>query len=224
MAILFGAAAHERREGRLVSFNSAFLVQPDGSLGGRYDKIRLIPFAEYTPPHLPRTALADPGPEFSAGRDATIFRLNGVRFGVLTCYEAVFPDLAVGLARRGAQLLINLSDDVWFGTTPASSQHFSLVTLRAVETRLPLLRAANVGISAFVEPSGRIRWETSPFEVGVKIADVRLASGGLTFYARHGDVFAAACLLVSFCSLLLAVRTNQHRLVVYTATARTGGF
>jgi apolipoprotein N-acyltransferase len=125
-----------------------------------------------------------------------VFTLPQGRFGVLICYEGIFPRLSRQLVARGADFLVNITNDAWFGKTSAPHQHLAMVTLRAVENRVPVVRAANTGISAVVDVDGRVRWQTGLFET-VARADTVEWTHIRTLYTRHGDVFVALCGLAS---------------------------
>jgi apolipoprotein N-acyltransferase len=115
---------------------------------------------------------------------------------VLICYEGIFPGLSRELVERGADFLVNITNDAWFGNTSAPHQHLAMVTLRAVENRVPIVRAANTGISAIVDVDGRIRWQTDLFTATAR-ADTVSWVGVRTLYTRYGDVFTALCGLAS---------------------------
>jgi apolipoprotein N-acyltransferase len=121
---------------------------------------------------------------------------------VLICFEAVFPDLVRHFVRDGAQFLVNITNDAWFGDSPASYQHLSMVVFRAVENRLPVVRAANTGISAVIDATGRLSQQTDLFVQTWMKARITPAGGGAaTFYTRWGDLFAYGCMLVTAVSL-----------------------
>ncbi len=153
-----------------VHYNSAFLLDEAGKLAYQYDKRRLVPFGEY----LPRgskllglsQALVREVSRFSPGRPMQQpAQIGHERFGFLICYESIFPDLSRQAVLSGARFLVNITNDLWFGDTPAPRQHLQMAAVRAVELRKPLLRAANSGISAHVDSYGRIRERLELFEV-----------------------------------------------------------
>jgi apolipoprotein N-acyltransferase len=127
----------------------------------------------------------------------------GQRVGILICYEAIFPTLARRLVNRGAGLLVNITNDAWFGPTAAPYQHLAMTTLRAVENRVPILRAANTGISAVIRPDGEIAHATELFEPAYHVADLVWPEVA-TVYTRFGDVFAVICVVCSSALLLAA--------------------
>jgi apolipoprotein N-acyltransferase len=213
--IFFGASARDLAEERGQGarfYNSAYLVHPDGRVGGRYDKIHLVPFGEYVPfrrwlPFLSRVATGIAGGDFTPGRTAEILGMNGHGFGALICYEAIFPALSRALARQGAEFLVNITNDAWFGRSGAPGQHLQMAIFRAVENRLGVARAANTGISALIQPTGEITVRTGLFEAVQRRGPLspRVAE---TFYTRHGDVFAWICAGVAALALL-AVRRRR---------------
>jgi apolipoprotein N-acyltransferase len=202
--LLFGSPTYARDSGQDVMYNSAFLVGPDMTVLGRYDKIHLVPFGEYIP--LRRLLffldklVAGIG-DFRSGEAYTVMAIPQGRFAVLICFEGIFPDLVRLFVRHGAQFLVNITNDAWFGYSPASYQHLSMVVFRAVENRLPIVRAANTGISAVIDPTGRLSQQTDLFVRTWIKARITPAEGGTTFYTRWGDLFAYGCILVTAVSL-----------------------
>jgi apolipoprotein N-acyltransferase len=187
-------------------FDSAFVVAESGELLDRYDKTHLVPFGEYLPFQellgvffraLAR-GIADtsvtPGAEPRA-LEIAVPGVGGLRAGVPICYELLFPDLVRRFAVDGAQLLLAITNDAWYGRTGAPYQFLAMTALRAAETGLWTARAANTGVSAFIDARGRVHAQTGIFERALLVAEVPLASGAgeMTFYARRGDLFAAGC-------------------------------
>ncbi len=175
------------------------LLDPRGREIGTYDKIQLVPFGEYVPlgPLLffvdkVVTAVGRIG----AGTEATVLRTPAGGFGTLICYESVFPALTRRFAAGGADFLVNVTNDAWYGRSSAPYQTLAQATLRAIENRMPMVRAANTGISAIIEPDGRVRWQSALFETTWH-ADTVAWPGVETFYTRWGDVFVYACVLAS---------------------------
>jgi apolipoprotein N-acyltransferase len=198
--LLFGSPAYRQDpRGRLEELNRAYLVSPAGRELGTYDKMQLVPFGEYVPfatvlffvdriVHAVGT--------IAPGIVPTVFTVPGARFGVLICYEGIFPALSRRFVADGADVLVNVTNDAWYGRTSAPHQHLAQATLRAVENRVPLVRAANTGISAVVDPDGRVRWASPLFEPVWHVDEVAWP-GMRTFYTRFGDVFAWGCALAS---------------------------
>jgi apolipoprotein N-acyltransferase len=171
-----------------------------------YDKRRLVPFAEYAPvdgvPGLGWRFDAPGG--YTPGAEAVVFS-RPAPFGVLICYEAIYPRLSRDLVRAGAQFLVNISNDAWFGTSAGLEQHFAASVFRAVETRRALARGTNTGITALVGPSGKVMARFPTSQRGAWLVEVPLRHG-TTPYARLGDVFAWACAALTVLLLLGARR------------------
>ncbi len=202
-ALLFGSPAYLRDPGGMRYLNSAFLLSPDAQLLGRSDKIHLVPFGEYVPlgSFLPfvNKLVAGIG-DYSPG-EINPLPLKGHQLGVLVCYEVIFPELARESVRQGSDLLINITNDAWFGKSSAPWQHLAMARFRAVENRVWLARAANTGISAFIAPSGRIVEQSQLFEKTFLVGKVGLgARPGL--YSHMGDLIPGAFLLISLIWLL----------------------
>lgn len=178
--------------------NSAFLLTAEG-LRAKYDKIRLVPFGEYDP-LLGAAGAVRPWAEFiselAAGDARTVFPLPAAPFGTVICYEGVFPELVREFVAGGARFMVNITNDAWFGRTSGPWQHVAMLPLRAVENRVAIARAANTGISAFVEPTGRVVRTLALFERGV-LEGALPPRTRVTFYTRFGDWFAYTCLGLS---------------------------
>jgi apolipoprotein N-acyltransferase len=177
--------------GTIRTLNSALLVEPDGSVSGKYDKIHLVPFGEVIPfesvfPILRRVDFGEA--DFSPGTRRTVFLTDDMRFSVLICFEAIFPRLARQFVADGAELLVNVTNDVWYGRTSMPFQHASMALMRSIENRRSLARSANSGISLVADPFGRVVASLGIFERGVLVHEVPLVSEE-SFYSRHGDVF-----------------------------------
>lgn len=197
--LLFGSPAYQYQGRKVRYFNSAFLISPQGEILGRYDKIHLVPFGEYIPLRwiLPFIDKWVEGiGNFSSGEEETILALPSAKLGVLICYEIIFPALVRKFAKKGADFLVTITNDAWFGRTSAPYQHLSMVTFRAVENRTGIARAANTGITAFIEPTGRISRATKIFTRGALVGEVKLKVKR-TFYTQFGDLFAWLCGLAS---------------------------
>ncbi|WP_305043045.1 apolipoprotein N-acyltransferase [Geoalkalibacter sp.] len=206
--LLFGSPAYEVVNRQYQYLNSAFLLGTDGEILGRSDKVHLVPFGEYVPlkPFLPFVDKLVVGiGDFSAGTISPL-PMNGARLGVLVCYEAIFPELARDYVRQGSDLLVNITNDAWFGRSSAPYQHLAMSRFRAVENRIWLARAANTGISAFVTPSGRILEATPIFEQAVVHAEVGLGAGE-SLYLRIGDTLPTLFLGLS---IFWLVRTRRR--------------
>jgi apolipoprotein N-acyltransferase len=136
------------------------------------------------------------GSGFDAGEDATLLPVGGHLISVAICYEIVYPDLVRRFVRGGSELLTTITNDAWFGTTSAPYQHFAMASMRAIEEGRYLVRSANTGISGIVDPYGRILAQTEIFRPAVVVGTVRLLKVS-TIYARIGDVFAYASVVIT---------------------------
>jgi apolipoprotein N-acyltransferase len=185
-------------------FNSAALVSPQGEWVGRYDKVHLVPFGEYLPfPQVFAFAggLTKEVGEFQRGASRTPLDAGGERLGMLICYESIFPDQVRQLALQGAQVLVNISNDGWYGDSGAWKQHLQQTQMRAIENGRWLLAGTNTGMTASIDPYGRIVAAT-PRKVRTALAAPYALSPGTTFYTRHGDWFAYLCAIISASALL----------------------
>lgn len=187
-------------------YNSAFLLSPKGGITYQYNKVHLVPFGEVIPlkrqfPFLARFVERMGGGGFKAGEELTIFDIEGKRFGILICYEGIFDNLVRKFVKRGADFMINITNDAWYEKTSAPYQHFSFSIFRAIENRVPIVRAANTGVSGFIDSQGRIRKDLDIFLEGTLIDEISLKEKE-TFYTRFGNLFAYLCLGLS--GLLLA--------------------
>ena len=189
---LFGTVAYSERHQPL---NSAVLLAPDGDLVSRYDKMFLVPFGEFVPPLFSWVnRVTKEAGDFAPGSRVVVFPVGTHGLGTFICYESAFPHLVRQFAEAGADVLANISNDGYFGTSAARWQHLKLVRMRAAENRRWILRATNDGITATVDPAGRVLRTLPPF----KEQTLRTEFGYVkdtTFYTRHGDWFAWSCLL-----------------------------
>jgi len=198
--------------------NSALLFSPDGKFVERYDKIRLVPFGEYIPwrEMLPFLQAFTPiGRELTPGDKEVLFALPDrdgevLHFGALICYEDVFPDLTASFRRKGADFLVNLTDEGWYTVAGELGQHLAMAVFRAVETRTTVVRAANTGISCFIGPTGEIYAGPPRQQEGSQAAPVRLCDT-VTPYVRSGDAVGVSCLMLSIIlpGVLLALRRRD---------------
>jgi apolipoprotein N-acyltransferase len=193
-------------------YNSVFLISSGGGIQSFYHKIYLLPFAEYLPygerwPWPKR--LAKHVGNFLPGQEYTIFELQGIKFGVVVCWESIFPDLVRQFVARGAEFIVNVTNEAWFGDSAAPYQFLMMNVFRAIENRVALARATNTGISCAIDPQGRIMDM-------VTVDGKRLfVEGFLTktlpqgksssFYTRYGEVFAYGNIIISFLLLLLTL-------------------
>ena len=214
--------------------NSAYLLGIDGTILGRYDKHHLVPFGEYIPLKSSLLFFLDklvegigdfePGPGSktlsfspkSLRHDKTSSSPRSVKFGVAICYEVIFPDLVRQFAANGAEFLVTITNDGWFGPSSAPAQHFAMVVFRSIENHLAFARAANTGISGFVDPFGQITQATPLFTELALHATIPIKYSR-TFYSYYGDVFAYACVII--CALLCLFgyfRTKEPALTIIT--------
>jgi apolipoprotein N-acyltransferase len=203
---LIGSPSVQKSGDTIELYNSAWLVDARGRVLAKYDKAHLVPFGEYTPfkkwlPFLGKI-VAQVG-DFVPGPKGRTIDWDGRKLGVQICYEAIFPYLSRAQVRNGADLLLNITNDAWYGKTSGPYQHFSMVVFRAVENRRALLRAANTGISGFVDPAGRILTTTALFEEAAVTESLPLLDQ-MTLYTRSGDLFAKACLFITVAGIITA--------------------
>ena len=199
---------------RLVDrkYNSMYLFSPAGEITGQYRKIALVPFGESEPlqgiVRWPEAIAAAMGTHLPGDRH-TVFTLGSVPFSTVICWEIVFPDLVRRFVLSGARFIVNASNEAWFAGSAMPDQMLAMSTFRAAENRIAIARSANLGISAIIDPYGRI---TARFNGsgpggravdGVLVGEIPLAASG-TFYTRHGDVFAFVCIGASLVLLLAA--------------------
>jgi apolipoprotein N-acyltransferase len=193
-------------------FNSALMVGPDGEKIGRYDKIHLVPFGEYIPFQNLLTfarKLTGRVSKFSRGTEHKTFLWNGHRYGIFICYESVFADEVREFARNGAEVLINISDDGWYGDTSAPWQHLNMVRMRAIENRRWILRDTNNGITAAIDPDGRVRQSIPRHQMDALPAQFGFRDD-VTFYSAHGDVFAWVCAILGLTVLVWSSKIGRH--------------
>lgn len=221
MGIEFGSD----REGPSAYYDSAFVVDSEGRLRDRYDKVQLVPFGEFVPlrdllgrffASLARGLSPD---DVTAGRGVramtipgTVERPEPIRVGVPICYELIFPDLVRRFAADGAGILLAVTNDAWYGRTGAPHQFLAMTAVRSAETGRYTVRAANTGVSAIIDARGRVLERSRLFEEAVLVADVPVFGNGVasaggaanepaTFYVRHGDFFAFGCMLLALTGL-----------------------
>ena len=213
--------------------NSALLFSGDGRVVDKYDKIHLVPFGEYVPfkkvlsfvEKFARSPIGD----FSAGKKCTVFKffverrsgddsqawklLKKVKFSCLICFEDIFPGLTRQFVKNGAVFLVNITNDAWFGRSSAPYQHAQCSVFRAVENRVNVIRAANTGLSCFIDQKGRIADKVESggkdlFIDGYRVRDITLTQTR-TFYTAYGDVFVYVCII--YVLLCIAVVRYPHR-------------
>jgi apolipoprotein N-acyltransferase len=203
-AIGFPPAMHGGGESSQI-FNSAALVSPQGEWVGRYDKVHLVPFGEYLPfPQVFAFAggLTKEVGEFQHGSSHTPLDAGGERFGTFICYESIFPDEVRQGPLQGAQVLLNISNDGWYGDSGAWAQHLQQTRMRAIENYRWLLSGTNTGKTASIDPYGRVVAST-PRKVRTSLEAPFGLIAGTTFYTVHGDWFAFGCAIISAGAVLV---------------------
>jgi apolipoprotein N-acyltransferase len=190
-------------------FNSAALVSPPYKLGGLYRKSILLAFGEYVPlgPFGPLIQNIVPTiADFGRGKGPEVFELSGAKLAPQICYEGIFPEHSRGGVRLGADFLLNITNDSWFGAGTEPWLHLLLTAFRSIELRRPLVRSTNTGVSTVVDVTGEMRWSTRLFESGYLEATLKLPGKGQkapeTFYLWHGEIFAQLC--AAFAAFLAA--------------------
>lgn len=212
--ILFGSDQIDRSGPVIQLYNSAFLLTPDGEIGAVYRKMHLVPFGEYIPfkrwlyfvsPLVERLA------EFAPGTSMVMLPVGSHRVNTAICYEVVYPSLIRSAVLGGSQLLTTITNDAWYGYSSAPYQHFALAAMRAIEQGRYLARAANTGISGFVDPYGRVVQQSAIFEQVGLVGEVRVLTGR-TIYAQIGDAVAYASMALTLIALVAGrrVRGSMH--------------
>lgn len=208
--LLFGSPTYEVLPGRVVHLrNSAFLVSSDGAATAEYHKFHLVPFGEYVPLKSVLffvDKMVQAIGDFQAGREYTVMNIpvpgrQDVKVSTVICYEIIFPDLVRRFVDKGATVITTITNDAWFGRTAAPYQHFSMAVFRAVENRVPVARAANTGISGFIDAKGRVL-QTSNIFVEADLMQALAPGTVRTFYTCYGDMFSYLCVI--FTLILLA--------------------
>lgn len=217
----------------LLAYNSAWFIDRKNGLSPNvYNKIQLVPFGEHVPyfdaiPYF-QEMIVQVG-SFEEGKESTIFTCEGVRFGAMICFESSFAYLARRLVRHGAQFLVVITNDAWFGRSSGPYQHDSLAQFRAVENRRYVVRCANTGISRIITPTGQTVVRLPLYARDSFVSTIR-AQDGLTFYARYGDIFVVLCVMLVAGAAGWAVRsgfryapprTIQHQAATSVSPSRT---
>ncbi|MCK5541655.1 MAG: apolipoprotein N-acyltransferase [Desulfobacterales bacterium] len=208
---LIGSPAFKKSKTKMEYYNRAYLLNRFSIETGKYDKIHLVPFGEYVPLGKYLSFLgkltAQSG-DFTQGEyDTQPLQFGAGNAGILICYEIIFPALSKNFVQKGADILITITNDAWFGNSSAAEQHFSTAVFRAIENRRSLARAANTGISGFVDPNGRVS-EKSEIFVGASLVHDLPILKIKTFYTIFGDVFAI------FCSIAIIICFVVNRILI----------
>ncbi len=193
-------------------YNSAFYLDQTGKVAQRYDKAHLLPFAEYFPLRTIEILRRqfERVRTFTPGDGTTLLETPHGRVAVAICFEAIYPEIIREQMNRGAELLVNLSNDAWLGAGPGPAQHLSMVVLRAIENRTWVVRSTTTGVSAVIDPHGTVRAATTPDAEEILAATV-VASSGSSPYRRLGDAFAYLCLALSLGSAVWLSRAPTRR-------------
>jgi apolipoprotein N-acyltransferase len=209
--LLFGSVqVQEHSRGKTLLTNSAVLLNREGKNIYEYDKIHLVPFGEYVPLRsvlfFIDKLVAGIG-DYVPGEEYARAETNFGSFGTMICYEIIFPGLVRKFFTDGGDFIITITNDAWFGKTAGPYQHFSMAVFRAIENRKPVIRAANTGISGFIDSSGRVLSETPLFQRLVLSGQVK-TDRTMTFYTKYGDLFSYLCIVIS---IVLCLNINIWR-------------
>lgn len=211
--LIFGSPAYSYFNKTMHLYNSAYSISSEGEITGRYDKMHLVPFGEYVP--LKKILffvdkLVPAAGDFSAGEEIVLLNAGEYKVGMSICYEIIFPSLVRKFAKQGADILVTITNDAWFGKTSAPYQHFAMAAFRAVENRRALLRAANTGITGYVDQTGRVIAKTDIFTTDWLNGTIRVSSE-MSFYTKYGDVFCwLMCLWVVLLLIVGYLRTVEQ--------------
>jgi apolipoprotein N-acyltransferase len=223
--VLFGTTEFvgEYREGEFYGdFYNVAVYYNIGKKQGVYRKIHLVPFGEWFPykklfPWVARILEEAGAGDFRPGTEYSVFKCDGLKFSALVCYEDVFGNLAREFVRKGSRLLVNVTNDAWTNSPKFEQQHFSISVFRSIENRVSLARCANGGVTACVDPYGRVIGRLPIFTADLLVCDVPVSEDGqLTFYSRHGDllpwlIIAAVFALVSFSAVKKLIDTMRNK-------------
>jgi apolipoprotein N-acyltransferase len=186
-------------ESKRMYYNSADFIAADGAFSGRYDKMHLVPFGEYTPYKkfffFAGSLLQDVG-FLEPGHQRIVFPTSGHTYGTFICYESIFGDEIRQFENLGADVLVNISDDGWYGDTSAAWEHLNMVRMRAIENHRWILRATNTGVTSSIDPYGRVV-VSAPRHILTSLRVGFNYEHDVTFYAAHGDLFAYLCALLT---------------------------
>jgi len=224
--IIIGALTFEPGKSDRRPYNSALMFDENGTRVGLFDKVFLLAFGEYIPfadtfPWIQKIIPKAAG-QFRRGDHATTFPLkigdNQFRLGPMICYEDILTDFSRQLGALHPHLLVNLTNDAWYGATSEPWEHLALSVYRAVELRTEMVRAVNTGVSAFIDATGKVTAKTyavdpkvTPKGVDGIVSEVALIEGGHTFFARFGNVFAYLCLLLTLLAWQVWPRWRKTR-------------
>ena len=200
VSVLFNSAEPDRENNKY--FNSAVMIDPSGQEVVEYDKIYLLPFGEAVPAPLESLVPGFVG-NFSYGRNYNLVPLGGdTKAGIMICFESHFGQLSREYVLRGADAIIEMTNDGYLGPTPVLRQHLANAVFRAIETNRPVLRVTNVGITAYINERGEVMDATRAYTEDTRIWTVEKSDGSQTFYVRYGDWFAWLCSAITIFLLI----------------------
>ncbi len=209
--VLFNAAEPSENNGY---YNSAVLVNEEGKKIAQYDKMNLVPFGEYVPLPEPLASLVPSMVgNFEIGKEYDIVPLGEAKAGIMICFESHFPTLSRQFALRGADVIVEMTNDGFLGNTPILRQHLANAVFRAVETNRPVLRVTNVGITAYINERGEVLEPSQPYTEETRVWAVSKSDGSRTIYVKYGDWFAWLCSLVSLALLLVGFWKKKFVLI-----------
>jgi apolipoprotein N-acyltransferase len=220
--LIFGTLTISSDPAEKYPYNTALMIEPDGRITGRFDKNFLLVFGEYIPFYdkFPRFKEWFPAASnFARGTEVTTFPFRKYRLGPMICYEDIIPDFGRRLARLRPHLLVNITNDAWFGATSEPYEHMALSVYRAVELRTGLVRSVNTGVTAVIDATGRVLAQTRAVDPALEpgvgpdslLYDVAMLEGGHTVYAAVGDLFGYLCLAGTLALLLWSWRRGRAR-------------
>jgi apolipoprotein N-acyltransferase len=202
-------------EGEAKTYNSGSLFNLQGELVGRYDKVHLVPFGEYVPFRrlfFFAAGLTEQVGDFTPGTSREPLQAGDQKLGIFICYESIFPDEIRQSVAKGSQVLVNISNDGWYGDSGAYAQHLKQARMRAIENSRWLLRDTNTGVTASIDPYGRVV-ASVPRKVRTVLQAPYALTSVATFYTRHGDWFAYLCAIISGGALLIPPILRRNRSV-----------
>ncbi|MDC7217875.1 MAG: apolipoprotein N-acyltransferase, partial [Spirochaetales bacterium] len=212
--VLTGAPGYVlHSKGDFSLYNRAYLISPNKKYMDWYDKSHLVPFGEYMPfkEYLPLGKLVQGAGDFIPGSDASPLKSGDLAMGMLICYEGIFPELAQERIEKGANILINISNDAWYGDTSAPRQHLNLVTMRAVEQGRYMLRGTNTGISACIDPLGRVSHATELFVDAAVAAEAELISGNTFYHANYRAITITPLVMTLLGAIWIIINRRKKR-------------
>lgn len=211
ISVLFNSAEPDA-SGKNSFFNSAVMVNKKGEKIVQYDKIYLLPFGEFVPlPEFLARFVPTMVGRFTPGKEYNLFPFGKAQAGVMICFESHFASLSREYVKNGADVLVEMTNDGYLGNTPVLRQHLANAVFRAIETNRPVLRATNVGITAYIDERGKVLDELDVYKEASIIWKVSKAGETNTVYVKYGDWFAWLCLLISLGLLLLCLQIKTTR-------------